>query len=66
MSECKCRGCGKKANELEEYKEHEAKNWTADDEARSDGSYNPKDGTFLCTPCYVRVGMPTRKEMGIE
>lgn len=26
--------------------------------ARSDGTYNPKNGHFWCDSCYIAIGMP--------
>ncbi|SHJ53500.1 hypothetical protein SAMN02745163_02087 [Clostridium cavendishii DSM 21758] len=56
--ECKC--CGRKPSEIEEYIEMvecgEYK--TAELAAKDDGTYNPSTEKFLCTSCYIKVGMP--------
>jgi hypothetical protein len=56
-----CIGCSKHPNELEEYvliaKEE---GMTPDDYVRDqEGTYNPENGHFLCTPCYINAGMPS-------
>src|SRR4051812_11895548 len=56
-----CIGCNKKASELPEYIEaaQEAE-ITPEDYARTEeGTYNPINGHFLCTDCYIAQGMPT-------
>lgn len=61
MSEPICFRCGKKASEIEEYRE------LAEDDGHDDferlireeeGTYNPQTNTFACTPCYIAIGMP--------
>lgn len=56
-----CIGCGKEPHELEEYVE--AATECDDSPARyvmtEEGTYNPKNGHFLCTPCYIKAGMPS-------
>lgn len=56
-----CIGCGKHADELPEYIEAAAENeMTPDNYVRTEeGTFNPENGHFLCTPCYVDAGMPT-------
>jgi hypothetical protein len=51
----------KKASELEEYIEiAKVEEMTPDDYVREEeGTYNPENGHFLCTPCYVEAGMPS-------
>jgi hypothetical protein len=59
-----CQGCHREAGELDEYDEFiEDRPVTA--EARreavksEEGTYNPENGHFLCTPCYIVAGMPS-------
>ncbi len=56
-----CIGCNKKASELEEYVEiaKEEGMTPADYVREEEGTYNPSNGHFLCTPCYVKAGMPS-------
>jgi hypothetical protein len=61
-----CIGCGKRPGELEEYA-HAARldnrfNGDVDAYVRAEeGTYNPKNGHFLCTICYVKQGMPSAR-----
>ena len=63
MTQCNplCVGCDKRPDELEEYIEHAAiEEMTPDEYVRQEeGTYNPENGHFLCTACYVRAGMPS-------
>lgn len=35
-------------------------NMTADQYVRTEeGTYNPANGHFVCTPCYIEIGMPS-------
>lgn len=55
-----CTGCNKTADELEEYIES-AKDAgiTVEQYVREEeGTYNPENGHFLCTDCYIKAGMP--------
>jgi hypothetical protein len=56
-----CVGCGKEPHELEEYVEaaREYERTPARYVMLEEGTYNPENGHFLCTPCYVRAGMPS-------
>lgn len=56
-----CTGCNKTADELEEYIES-AKDagMTVEQYVREEeGTYNPQNGHFLCTDCYIKAGMPS-------
>jgi hypothetical protein len=55
-----CTGCNKKPDEIEEYKEAVAGSKTTPDEyvRTEEGTYNPQNGHFLCTDCYIAAGMP--------
>ena len=57
----RCNGCGKLAHQIQEYVEA-AKECGISPSlyvANEEGTYNPKNGHFLCTSCYVELGMPT-------
>lgn len=58
-----CIGCNKTPEELSEYIEmarSEGRGETPSEFVRRDeGTYNPENGHFLCTPCYVRAGQPS-------
>lgn len=56
-----CTGCGKHPEQIEEYVEcAQDEGMTPDAYVRSEeGTYNPENGHFLCTSCYVRAGMPS-------
>jgi hypothetical protein len=57
-----CIGCGKHPHEIEEYVEAaKEEKMTPDDYVRQEeGTYNPKNGHFACTTCYIKMGMPDR------
>lgn len=57
-----CTGCNKTPGDIEEYvdmaveyKYHDVDAWVR----RHEGTYNPENGHFLCTDCYVKAGMPS-------
>jgi hypothetical protein len=56
-----CSGCGKKPDELVEYIEAASEaGMTPEAYVRAEeGTYNPSNGHFLCTPCYCDAGMPS-------
>jgi hypothetical protein len=61
-----CVGCGKTPSELSEYisaAKEEASgvaDMTPDDYVwQEEGTLNRENGHFLCTPCYVKAGMPS-------
>ena len=56
-----CVGCKKSPSEIEEYKEAaEESGMTPDAYVRiEEGTYNAKNGHFLCTSCYVEAGCPS-------
>ncbi len=53
--------CKRFADQIEEYVElAELEETTPDEYVRTEeGTYNPKNGHFLCTTCYVAAGMPS-------
>ena len=59
----RCNGCGKSPAELREYvDEARATGTTMTPDAfvsMYEGTYNPANGHFLCTPCYSNAGMPS-------
>ena len=59
-----CIGCQKFPENIAEYRR--GNRWEEDEYASSsdyvkenEGTYNPTNGHFLCTPCYVKAGMPS-------
>lgn len=62
--ECRCKGCGKKPEELMEYimLVEESGYATAEEAMRKEeGTFNPDTGLFYCTSCYIKAGMPLGK-----
>jgi hypothetical protein len=59
-----CVGCGKTPDELEEYIDAGRENGISPtDFVRSEeGTYNRRNGHFLCTQCYSDAGMPSSPE----
>ena len=63
MNECKCKGCGKRPDEINEYIV------AAEDEGitpfqyvrQEEGTYNSKTQLFYCTFCFIKAGMPLGK-----
>jgi hypothetical protein len=56
-----CVGCGKAPAEIAEYTEAAAEEEITADEyvAENEGTYNPGNGHFLCTSCYIDAGCPS-------
>lgn len=56
-------GCGREFNEIEEYIESaKEENMTIEDYIKNEeGTYNPSNGHFYCTRCYIKLGMPLGK-----
>lgn len=56
-----CMGCGKNPDQIPEYNSE----FTGIDLSNRmyvvshEGTYNPLNGHFLCTDCYINAGMPT-------
>lgn len=63
MSECEpiCMGCEKHPSQIAEYREAAADYELTPDTyvRREEGTYNPENGHFLCTDCYIAAGMPS-------
>lgn len=57
---CRCKVCGKRPNEIEEYIEGAGYADCTPEEYVVDyeGTYNDYTGLFYCTSCYVKIGMP--------
>lgn len=57
----KCAGCHKTPDDIYEYVEATNEEDMTPDEfvASQEGTYDPESGNFLCTPCYMSVGMPS-------
>lgn len=56
-----CNGCRKHPDEIEEYREMATdSDMTPEEFVRlEEGTYNPDNGHFLCTECYIKAGMPS-------
>jgi hypothetical protein len=56
----KCKGCGKKPTEIQEYiDEAKMNNMTVSQYIlEEEGTYNPRTHLFYCTECYIKAGMP--------
>lgn len=56
-----CIGCGKHPDDIEEYREIVAGTDEAPDDyvRQEEGTYNPANGHFACTDCYIEMGMPS-------
>lgn len=61
-----CIGCNKHPDEIKEYVAMgQLEDMTPDDFVREEeGTYNPSNGHFLCTSCYINAGMPSVKYPG--
>lgn len=61
-----CIGCGRRPHELREYVEmlRDCPDTWLDEDAYvrdQEGTYNPENGHFLCTPCYIKAGSPSSR-----
>jgi hypothetical protein len=56
-----CTGCNTPGDQIEEYIEgaKEAEMPVDDYIREEEGTYNPANGHFLCTSCYIDAGMPS-------
>ena len=55
----RCVGCGKAPAELTEYVDAAEDGETPNEYVcREEGTYNPANGHFLCTSCYIKAGTP--------
>lgn len=57
----RCIGCNQEPHEIPEYVEAAADERLSPAEyARmEEGTYNPENGHFVCTECYIKMGMPS-------
>jgi hypothetical protein len=63
MIEPICFVCNKRPAELAEYVEAAAEEGMTPDEyvRQEEGTYNRGNGHFACTPCYIKIGQPSRR-----
>ena len=56
-----CIGCIKTPDEIYEYSQDATESSLSPDEyvKREEGTYNSKNGHFLCTACYIKAGQPS-------
>ena len=61
MMDIRCIGCDKAPNEIGEYIEMAGiEEITPEQYVRSEeGTFNPENGHFACTTCYIGMGMPS-------
>lgn len=61
-----CTGCNKRPEELEDFADWEDEGYESSDDMcrQEEGTYNPENGHFLCTPCYIKAGMPANHYTG--
>ena len=53
--------CGRTPDQISEYSQEMTGSSLSPAEyvKREEGTFNPENGHFLCTTCYIAVGMPT-------
>ncbi|MFA6619413.1 MAG: hypothetical protein WCT23_10145 [Candidatus Neomarinimicrobiota bacterium] len=56
----KCKVCGKRPDEIEEYIQMAEDMGVSPFQAihSEEGTLNTKTGLFYCTSCYIKIGMP--------
>lgn len=56
-----CTGCNKRPDQIKEYIDMADLESITPDKfvAEEEGTYNPDNGHFLCTDCYIKAGMPS-------
>lgn len=56
----RCAGCGRPPAEIGEYVEAaDQEEMTPDQYVQTnEGTFNPENGHFWCTACYIKVGLP--------
>lgn len=56
-----CIGCQRRPSEIDEYREAAREERCTPDQyvATEEGTYNLKNGHFLCTGCYIDAGEPS-------
>lgn len=65
---CRCANCGKRPEQIEEYvttAKAEPKYFKdAEDVVRKDeGTYDPSTKLFVCSDCYIKLGMPVNGKL---
>jgi hypothetical protein len=55
-----CTGCNRRPPEISEYSEDATQSGMDPTTyvIREEGTFNPQNGHFLCTDCYIKAGMP--------
>jgi hypothetical protein len=61
-----CIGCGKCPDELKEYADAAREEDLSPDQyvRCEEGTYNPENGHFACTDCWIAMGCPTAPGRG--
>ena len=61
MNEPLCTGCKKRPAEIQEYVDIAREEGMTPNEfvRQEEGTYNPRNGHFLCTSCYIAAGQPS-------
>jgi hypothetical protein len=56
-----CTGCGRHPDQIGEYLERAGYEGVTPDAIveQDEGTYNPANGHFLCTACYIAAGSPS-------
>ena len=55
----RCQGCKKRPDEISEYIDnYENMDDPFEYVRQHEGTYNPMNGHFWCTGCYIKAGMP--------
>lgn len=59
----RCMRCRREPHEIPEYVEmgNVEKMTPVEFVKQEEGTYNPKDGAFACTECYLAMGAPSRR-----
>jgi hypothetical protein len=57
-----CPWCEKTPDQIQEFIDAAKENVTTPEEyvRTEEGTYNPENGHFCCTNCYIAIGMPSR------
>jgi hypothetical protein len=64
VKQIKCKHCGKKPSEIQEYIDMAESEGYPSPEAfvrTQEGTLNKKTGLFYCTKCYIELGQPLGK-----
>jgi len=58
-----CIGCNRPPSQIPEYIEMGQVEEMSPEEfvRQEEGTFNPENGHFACTECYIRMGMPSSK-----